>query len=1002
MKIKNLSIGSELIIGFSIILLSIFTLAIIAHNQGNTLHLQTETMYKHPLAVRRAIADVEINILKMRVATRDIMLATTENEKAASLLTIQQAELEVERSFKIIYEKFLGSKKDIDQAYDAFKIWDKLREKNIQKALNGNIEEVKNSIAVTGDVGKLREDMLRKIQVISDFALNKTVSLNQTSATVTEQLSTQLITITFIVIILTFFISAYLVYIIRKPLLEIINVAKAYRSGNLEARSKNDSKNEIGNLASAFNDLLHTIRDEKVISNKIERISDAMLKIDNSHNFFKEFLPVFAAETNSVLGAFYMINDAKNGYYLYESVGLSPDVEKYSFSASALEGEFGAVLATGKIQYIKSIPLQTSFVFNAVSGAMVPREIVTIPIISGNEIVGIVSLASLRSYPIEIVQLIFKMNDLLNARIIGILAYRSIRRASVILQNQNQELELQRQELSQQAAEMAQQNAELEIQKLQLTEASRLKTNFLSNMSHELRTPLNSVIALSGVLNRRLKNQIPEDEYAYLGVIERNGRLLLSLINDILDISRIESGREEIEISDIDTNELIADVIEMIQPQAVERKIKLIQHQAEKAILIKSDNKKIRHILQNLIANAVKFTEKGSVEISIADTDKAVNIQVKDTGIGISEEHIAHIFDEFRQADGTTSRRYGGTGLGLSIARKYARLLGGEITVESVLEVGSVFTLVLPKIMNDTVNAKKADKSFEMPKPISQIMDNSNIKGKHILLVEDSEPAIIQIKDMLESNHYRVTAVRSGADALDALSHFTPDAMILDLMMPGMDGFELLEKIRNFEKTKTVPVLVLTAKHITPEDIKNLKNNNVHQLIQKGDVQKEALLQAIYNMVVKTATITKPEMQNAEPETRNAEIKLPKVQADTKKTILIVEDNNDNMITVKAVIGDKYKVIEAVNGIQGIEMAMEHKPDLILMDIALPEMDGIQAFKKIRTNPYLLHIPIVALTASAMTSDRESILSHGFDAYLAKPITESIFFETLNQIMYGK
>jgi CheY-like chemotaxis protein len=197
-------------------------------------------------------------------------------------------------------------------------------------------------------------------------------------------------------------------------------------------------------------------------------------------------------------------------------------------------------------------------------------------------------------------------------------------------------------------------------------------------------------------------------------------------------------------------------------------------------------------------------------------------------------------------------------------------------------------------------------------------------------------------------------------------------------------------------------VLVLTAKHITPEDIKNLKNNNVHQLIQKGDVQKEALLQAIYNMVVKTATTTKPEMQNAEPETRNAEIKLPKVQADTKKTILIVEDNNDNMITVKAVIGDKYKVIEAVNGIQGIEMAMEHKPDLILMDIALPEMDGIQAFKKIRTNPYLLHIPIVALTASAMTSDRESILSHGFDAYLAKPITESIFFETLNQIMYGK
>ncbi|MFZ4583285.1 MAG: ATP-binding protein, partial [Paludibacter sp.] len=816
---------------------------------------------------------------------------------------------------------YLGSKKHIDQAYDAFKIWDKLREKNIQKALKGNIEEVKNSIAITGDIGKLREDMLRKIQVISDFALNKSVSLNQTSSTVNEQLSTQLITITFIVIILTFFISAYLVYIIRKPLLEIINVTKAYRSGNLEVRCKNEAKNEIGDLARAFNDLLHTVHDEKQITDKIEKISDAMMSLDNAHSFFKQFLPVFASETNSVIGAFYLINEAKNGYYLYESVGLSTDSEKNTFSANTLEGEFGAVLATRKTQFIKNIPLQTTFVFNTVSGAMIPREIVTIPIISGNEIIGIVSLAALRNYPIEIVQLIFKVNDLLNARIVGVLAYRAIRRAAVTLQEQNQELEIQRQEMSQQAAEMAQQNAELEIQKLQLTEASRLKTNFLSNMSHELRTPLNSVIALSGVLNRRLVNQIPDDEYSYLGVIERNGRHLLTLINDILDISRIESGREEIEISDIDTNELIEGVVEMIQPQAIERKIKLIQHRAEKVILLKNDSKKIRHILQNLIANAVKFTEKGSVEISIVDNDKTVKILVKDTGIGISDKHIAHIFDEFRQADGTTSRRFGGTGLGLSIARKYARLLGGDITVDSVPESGSVFTLVLPKVINETIQAKKSDSLFEPPKASSQIMDISNIKGKHILLVEDSEPAIIQIKDMLESNHYRVTPVRSGAEALDALNHFTPDAMILDLMMPGMDGFELLEKIRNFEKTKSVPVLILTAKHITPDDLKKLKNNNVHQLIQKGDVQKEALLQAVYAMVVKTETTDKHE-------TRNVEAKMPKAKLETKKTILIVEDNKDNMITVKAVIGDKYHTLEAVNGVQGVEMAMEHKPDL--------------------------------------------------------------------------
>lgn len=1000
MKIKDLSIGGQLVIGFVIIVISIFTLGVVAYNQGHVLHTQTETMYSHPLIVRRALADVEINIMKIRLATRDLMLATTDKEKSDCLIATQKAELEIERNFKIIEERYLGPKRHIEEAYDAYKIWDNLRQKNIQKALNGNIIEVKNSISLNGEVGKLREEMLRKIEVISTFALSKSNSLFNTSKSVSDKLASQLIFICLLIVLFTVLISNYLISIIRKPLKELRKVANAYRAGDLEARSTNNSKNEIGELGSTFNSLLDNVRDEKVIFDKINRISDAMVTVDNAHTFFKQLLPVFAAETNSVVGAFYMLNSNKTEFYLYESVGLSHTDNKHSFSATNLEGEFGAVLASRKISFIRNIPKETAFVFNSVSGKMVPREIVTIPIIADNEVIGVVSFASLRNYTSEIINLFFKIEDLLTARIVGINAYRSIRKAAFKLQEQNRELELQRQEMNQQAAELSQQNTELEIQKVQLMEASRLKTNFLSNMSHELRTPLNSVIALSGVLNRKLVNQIPPDEYSYLGVIERNGRLLLSLINDILDISRIESGREEIEISDVNVTELIADVVEMIQPQAVERKINLIQYKTEKSIFLKNDRKKIQHILQNLIANAVKFTEKGSVDISINEDDKIISIHVKDTGIGISEEHIQHIFDEFRQADSTTSRRYGGTGLGLSIARKYARLLGGDVTVKSTPNVGSVFTLVLNKTFAESKQRKNTDNSFDFSKSIVQVIDNNKIVGKNILLVEDSEPAIIQIKDMLESNHYRVTAVRSGAEALSALTEFTPDAMILDLMMPQMDGFELLEKIRNFEPTKTVPVLILSAKHITPDDIKMLKNNNVHQLIQKGDVQKEALLQAVYSMVVKneiTTVTQKPAVQNSEPEIRNTKLK-----AQQKPLVLIVEDNADNMVTVKAILNENYRIVDAINGEQGVKMAIKHKPDIILMDIALPEMDGIQAFKEIRNNAYLQHIPIIALTASAMTSDREAILSYGFDAYVAKPIDESELFKTLNNILYGK
>ena len=213
--------------------------------------------------------------------------------------------------------------------------------------------------------------------------------------------------------------------------------------------------------------------------------------------------------------------------------------------------------------------------------------------------------------------------------------------------------------------------------------------------------------------------------------------------------------------------------------------------------------------------------------------------------------------------------------------------------------------------------------------------------------------------------------------------------MILDLMMPGIDGFEVLKTIREAEQTAHIPVLILSAKHITKEDLSFLNRNNVHQLIQKGDVNRDELIKMIENL-----TAEKPE------NLQKPEVRIPKIYG--TPTILIVEDNPDNMITVKAILNNKYKIIEALDGVEGVDMATKYKPDLILMDIALPKMDGIQAFQTIRQTGELAHIPIIALTASAMTSDRETILAYGFDSYIVKPIDEKDFFETINKVLYGK
>ena len=264
-----------------------------------------------------------------------------------------------------------------------------------------------------------------------------------------------------------------------------------------------------------------------------------------------------------------------------------------------------------------------------------------------------------------------------------------------------------------------------------------------------------------------------------------------------------------------------------------------------------ADGKKLRHILQNLIGNAVKFTEKGGVSISVKEIDDKFAIVVADTGIGVNAEHLPHIFDEFRQSDTGVSRRFGGTGLGLAIAKKYANLLSGTITVKSVPGEGSEFTLTLPLIYDKNNQISEIDSGYSN---ITEKISNPGISAmpgdtKTVMLIEDSEPAVVQIKDFLEENGYEVVVKKDGAEALELLNTVIPDAIILDLMMPGIDGFQVLQSIRNAETTAHIPVLILTAKYITKEDLQFLKRNNVYQLIQKGDIKRHELVKVVGKMI---------------------------------------------------------------------------------------------------------------------------------------------------------
>jgi signal transduction histidine kinase/CheY-like chemotaxis protein len=722
---------------------------------------------------------------------------------------------------------------------------------------------------------------------------------------------------------------------------------------------------------------------------KAGRIADVLVREEELRPFCRELLQALIDQTGSQVGAVYLRNAQKTEFEHCESIGLAAGARS-SFSATEYEGEPGTVLAAGKVRRITEIPADSRMMLPGVSGDFKPQEILTVPIFSGTEVAAVISLASLNGYAPAAVRLVSDVGNMLNARLTGVLLFRQIREFSEQLEHQNRELEAQKKELAVQKDELGEQNLELEMQKKQLEEASRLKNAFLSNMSHELRTPLNAVIALSGVLRRRLPGSIPEEEFGYLEVIERNGQNLLELINNLLDLSRIEAGREEITLSRFLFQELVEETVATIEPQALEKKITLRSRVSDDLPPLHSDYVKCRHVLQNIVGNAVKFTEEGQVEIAAEAIQDGLRITVTDTGIGIPEDQVPFIFDEFRQADGSLTRRYGGSGLGLAIAKKYTLLLGGTITVKSVLGKGSTFTVRLPReapvsgVADIREPGGRISRSELAGKPETYLAGD----GPSILIVEDSEPAVIQLKEILTGQGYRVRVARNGKEALEEINAMMPNGVILDLMMPEVDGFQVLKTLRGRERTVRLPILVLTAKHITREELNVLQGNHIHQLIQKGDIGKEELLAAVGKMVAPA-----DEAPSAPGKARKTAVSRP--------VILVIEDNLDHRITVKALLEEFSDVIEAADGPAGVELARRQRPDLILLDISLPGQDGFATLEELKREASLWDVPVVALTARVMQGDRKEILARGFDGYIPKPVEETYFENIVRGILYG-
>ncbi len=945
----------------------------------------------------------------------------------------------------------------------------------------------------------------------------------------------------------------------------IRDVATAVTQGDLTRSITVEARGEIAQLKDTVNQMIRTLAETTKVNEEQDWLKTNVARFTRMLQGQRDLLTVARQILNELAplvsahhGAFFMADYEGDKQVLKLYAGYAyQDQASVATTFQFGQGLVGQAALEAKRIVMAKVPPEYVRITSALGDAT-PHAIVVVPIVFEGEVKGVIELASFE--PFSGIQLAF-LDQMLESLGIVIATIEATMRTDELLrqsqslteelrnqqnelQQTNEELEEKAHQLTEQKGEVEKKNRQVELARQELEEkaeqlalTSKYKSQFLANMSHELRTPLNSLLILSRQLSDNGEGNLSDKQIRYAETIRQAGTDLMTLINEILDLAKIESGTMAVEIGPVRFANLRDYVDQTFRQVAEEKKLGFtVELEGGLPVSLETDDMRLRQVLRNLLSNAIKFTESGKVNLRIArHHEDVIAFSVADTGIGIPPDKQRLIFEAFQQADGSTSRKYGGTGLGLAISREIAGLLGGDLKVESAAGQGSTFTMYLPlhyrkpeplrqplphvqRMIVETTEPTPelvtyTDKSVRTADDYEQIQPGDRVvlvveddvgfamtlletaraagfKGvvantgaqalelarvvkpdaitldlrlpdvdgwvlldrlkhdaatrhipihvvsgldgerrslqqgalafsqkpvsaealelgfkeihafvdkriKNLLVVKDDPIQRDAISDLIGDADVETTTVSSGELAMQSLAEKSFDCVVLDLRLPGMSGFELIEQIKANPANKRLPVIVYTGRDLTPED-----KSRLHGLAQTVIVKDVTTLERLLD---ETALFLHRVEANLAERKRKVLRRLAKHDPSlAERTVLVVDDDVRNIFALTSLLeGHRMNVLYAENGKRALAKLEENPQiDVVLLDIMMPEMDGYEAVRRIREQQKWKELPVIALTAKAMKGDREKCLEAGASDYITKPVDSDQLLSLLRVWLY--